>query len=384
MVFSFDLILTCAGKSARFNSGSIGHIKKECALIDGKSVLSLALSPFLSFKELKNVVVTYPESEKEDVLNALEKVDLPEGVNLNYIQGGQSRTQSIKNAILFLDEAETTSSLIAIHDGARPFVTRALISSVLNNALKYGASLPALKLTDSIKTINGPFITSSVDRDKLVRVQTPQIFESKRIISIYKNMDNGLSFQDDAEPYVLYGGKCYVTEGEERNRKITYKEDLEEKKTMRVGFGNDIHRLENGRKFYLGGAYIPFEKGEVAHSDGDVLIHALIDALLGAKAKGDIGGFFPPEDKKWKDADSKELLKKILGSLSPEIVNIDAIITLENFKLAPYINEIRKSLSSLLKLDVSRISVKAKTNEGLDAIGEGKAVKAEVVVLVMD
>ncbi len=381
-MYSFDLILTCAGKSTRFNNGSDCHIKKECALIDGKSVLSLALSPFLTFKELRNVVVTYPKGEKDDVVNALKDVSLPEGVILNFVEGGSSRTESIKNAILFLDKAGTTSSLIAIHDGARPFVTAGLISSVLENALKYGGSVPALKLTDAIKTVDGQFITSSVDRNKLVRVQTPQIFESRRIISIYKNMKDDESFQDDAEPYVLYGGKCYVTEGDEKNRKITYKEDLEEKKIMRVGFGNDIHRLVEGRKFYLGGVVLPYSKGEEAHSDGDVLLHALIDALLGAKAKGDIGGFFPPEDKKWKDADSKELLKKILDVLSPEIINVDATITLEHFKLAPYINDIRKSLSELLSLDVSRISVKAKTNEGLDAIGEGKAVKAEVVVLV--
>lgn len=382
MVYSFDLILTCAGKSTRFNNGSVSHIKKECALIDGKSVLSLALSPFLTFKELRNVVVTYPKDEKEDVVNALKDVSLPEGIRLSFVEGGSSRTESIKNAILFLDKAGTTSSLIAIHDGARPFVTTGLISSVLENALEYGGSLPALKLTDAIKTVDGSFITSSVDRNKLVRVQTPQIFESRSIISIYKNMKGNESFQDDAEPYVLYGGKCYVTEGDEKNRKITYKEDLEEKKIMRVGFGNDIHRLVEGRKFYLGGVVLPYSKGEEAHSDGDVLLHALIDALLGAKAKGDIGGFFPPEDKKWKDADSKELLKKILDVLSPEIINVDATITLEHFKLAPYINDIRKSLSELLSLDVSRISVKAKTNEGLDAIGEGKAVKAEVVVLI--
>ncbi len=381
-MYSFDLILTCAGKSTRFNNGSDCHIKKECALIDGKSVLFLALSPFLTFKELRNVVVTYPKGEKDDVVNALKDVSLPEGVILNYVEGGSSRTESIKNAILFLDKAETKSSLVAIHDGARPFVTTGLISSVLENALKYGGSVPALKLTDAIKTVDGQFITSSVDRNKLVRVQTPQIFESRRIISIYKNMKDDESFQDDAEPYVLYGGKCYVTEGDEKNRKITYKEDLEEKKIMRVGFGNDIHRLVEGRKFYLGGVVLPCSKGEEAHSDGDVLLHALIDALLGAKAKGDIGGFFPPEDKKWKDADSRELLKKILEVLSPEIINVDATITLEHFKLAPYINDIRKSLSELLSLDVSRISVKAKTNEGLDAIGEGKAVKAEVVVLV--
>lgn len=380
-MYSFDLILTCAGKSTRFNKESGSHIKKECILLEGKSVLSRALSPFLSFKELKNIVVTYPVGEKESVEASLSGVIIPEGVSLSYVEGGSSRTASIKAAILFLERKKTTSSLIAIHDGARPFVTRALISSVLENALLYGASLPALKLTDAIKRVENNFITQSVDRDTLRRVQTPQIFNREKIIGVYKNMDENASFQDDAEPYVLYGEKCFITDGDERNRKITYKEDLEEKK-MRVGFGNDIHALEEGRKFYLGGIVLPHSKGEVAHSDGDVLIHALIDALLGAAAMGDIGHFFPPEDKKWKDADSRELLKRILSVLTPDIVNIDATVTLEGFKLAPYISQIRESLCALLSLDVSRISVKAKTNEGFDALGEGKAVKAEVVVLI--
>ncbi len=381
MVYSFDLILTCAGKSTRFNKENSSHIKKECALIDGKSVLSCALSPFLSFSQLRNVVITYPEGELDDTRKALDEVSLPDGVRLEWVKGGSSRTESIKNAILFLDGKDTSSSLIAIHDGARPFVTRALISSVLDNALLYGASVPALTLTDAIKTVEDSFVTSSVDRDTLRRVQTPQIFESRGIISIYKNMEENASYQDDTEPYVLYGGRCYITEGDENNRKLTYRNDLKEKR-MRVGFGNDIHSLEEGRKLYLGGVVLPHSKGEVAHSDGDVLIHALIDALLGAEAEGDIGHFFPPEDNKWKDADSRELLKKILDILTPDISNIDATITLEGFKLAPYILGIRESLSSLLSIDVSRISVKAKTNEGFDALGEGKAIKAEVVVLI--
>ncbi len=151
---------------------------------------------------------------------------------------------------------------------------------------------------------------------------------------------------------------------------------------MRIGFGNDIHRLAEGRDLMLGGIRIPSEKGEIAHSDGDVLIHALIDAILGAFALGDIGAFFPPSDDKWKDADSRTLLKEILKLTKPEIINIDAVITLEKPKLRGHIEDIRVSLSELLSLDKSRISVKAKTNEGLGDIGQGLAVKAECILLV--
>ena len=132
----------------------------------------------------------------------------------------------------------------------------------------------------------------------------------------------------------------------------------------------------------LGGIAIPSKKGEIAHSDGDVLLHALIDALLGAKALGDIGALFPPSDAKYKDADSKELLKKVLELTKPEIINIDATITLEAPKLRGYIDSIRESLSELLSIDVSRVSIKAKTNEGLGEIGSGAAIKAECIILI--
>ena len=151
---------------------------------------------------------------------------------------------------------------------------------------------------------------------------------------------------------------------------------------MRIGFGNDIHRLVTGRPLVIGGVTIPSDKGEEAHSDGDVLIHAIIDSILGAKALGDIGALFPPSDAKWKDADSKELLKAVLKLSKPDIINIDATITLERPKLRGYIEEIRKELSKLLDIDISQVSIKAKTNEDLGDIGSGNAIKAECVILL--
>lgn len=151
---------------------------------------------------------------------------------------------------------------------------------------------------------------------------------------------------------------------------------------MRIGFGNDIHRLEEGRPLYLGGMPIPHTKGAVAHSDGDVLLHALIDAILGALAMGDIGAFFPPEDEKYRDADSRSLLEYVLENTHPRFINIDSTITLEDFKLQPYIIKIRKYIADLCGVQMSQVSVKAKTNEGLGPIGRGEAIKAEVVVLL--
>lgn len=150
---------------------------------------------------------------------------------------------------------------------------------------------------------------------------------------------------------------------------------------MRIGFGYDNHRLIEGRPLIIGGINIPSQFGEDAHSDGDVLIHAIIDALLGATAKGDIGMHFPPSDERYRNADSKELLKETLKITNANIVNIDTTVVLEKVKLKPYIEEIRKTLALILNADIDMISVKAKTHEGVDSTGKGEAIEAYAVVL---
>ena len=151
---------------------------------------------------------------------------------------------------------------------------------------------------------------------------------------------------------------------------------------MRIGIGNDIHRLIEGRPLILGGVEIPYSKGEEAHSDGDVLVHAIIDAILGACAKGDIGRLFPPSDERYKDADSLQLLKQTVEYTGAKIINIDSSITLEEPKLRPYITTMRERIADVLSIDIDRVSIKAKTNEGLDETGKGNAVSAIAVVLV--
>lgn len=151
---------------------------------------------------------------------------------------------------------------------------------------------------------------------------------------------------------------------------------------MRIGIGNDIHRLIEGRPLILGGVEIPYSKGEEAHSDGDVLVHAIIDAILGACAKGDIGALFPPSDERYKDADSLKLLKQAVEYTGEKIINIDSSITLEEPKLRPYITTMRERIAEVLSIDIDRVSIKAKTNEGLDETGKGNAVSAIAVVLV--
>lgn len=376
----FALIITAAGKSERFNEGGNGE-KKEYSLINGKSVVRMALDAFLSFPELKRIVITVPKEGEEDMKASIGRVE--RDIPITYIEGGSTRTESISHAMdylsLFYDY-----SLIAIHDGARPFVNSNVICKCLSAAKTYGGAIPGIRVPDAMKRASKDnLVINSVDRTGVWRIQTPQIFQRDSILSAYSSLEGDESFDDDASLFLSRGGKVKIVEGSEDNIKITWKEDLYKKTNkMRIGFGNDIHRLEEGKRLYLGGVLLDHTKGEVAHSDGDVLIHALIDAILGAKAMGDIGTFFPPEDGKWKDADSKELLKTILSKTNPNIINIDATITLEGFKLNPHIKEIRESLATLLSISPDRVSIKAKTNEGLDALGKGDAIKAEVVVLI--
>ena len=371
----FALILTAGGQSTRFGGG-----KKEYIEIEGETIIRRSLRPFLSLPYLKRVVVTYPKGQREEMTKALG--DIAEGIPLSFVEGGETRTLSVKNGVSFLSSF-SDYSLIAVHDGARPFVSADTIERCLFAAEVTGGAGAALKFPDAVKRCSAEGeIIESVDRSGLLRVQTPQVFSRDTLISAYASLSESESYDDDASLFLSRGGRVKAVEGNEENIKITWKSDLKKERDMRIGFGNDIHRLVENRPLMMGGIALPHTKGEEAHSDGDVLLHALIDALLGAAAKGDIGCFFPPEDKKWKDSDSKELLATVLSILEAEIINIDAVITLEGFRLKPYTAAIRESLSTLLSLPVDRISVKAKTNEGLDSLGKGEAVKAEVVVLV--
>lgn len=179
----------------------------------------------------------------------------------------------------------------------------------------------------------------------------------------------------------------HITEGSILNKKITYPSDLDflKQKENRVGLGKDTHKLVEGRKFLLGGINIPFEKGEEAHSDGDVLLHAITDALLGAAGLGDIGSYFPPEDNKWKDASSISLLQKCWSDVKAagwSLVNLDCVVECEKPKLLPYRQEIISSVASILEVKSDKIFVKGKTGEKLDAVGQGLAVKADVICML--
>ncbi|MBQ7158845.1 MAG: 2-C-methyl-D-erythritol 2,4-cyclodiphosphate synthase, partial [Treponema sp.] len=289
--------------------------------------------------------------------------------------------------------------LVFIHDGARPFVSAQIIRDCETAAKQYGASVPALQPVDTQKETDADgFITRHLVRARLAAVQTPQVFRLQPLLTAHRTAAaEHKDCTDDTEIWDAYvaDGKTYnatkIVAGSSENKKITYPSDIpqeaaqEKAMQIRTGLGYDKHVLTEGRKLMLGGVEIPFEKGEAGHSDGDVLLHAITDALLGAAAMGDIGSYFPPSDAKWKDADSKMLLQTVWKDITAaewSLGNLDCVIALEKPKFLPYRDEVRASIAKVLGAQSEQIFVKAKTGEKTGDVGTGKVVEAFATCLL--
>ena len=418
------LAIVAAGSSQRM--GSLG--KKEYLPLNGGSVLSETALVFLKTKVFSTIALVYPKGGLADAKNAFYKnpktQELSQGVNIIFVQGGNSRQESVFNALKAIDRAAkktgaTPPRAVLIHDGARPFLSQALVKKTLASALKYGAAVPALEPVETQKEIgSGSKIARHLKRSTLAAVQTPQGFLFPQILEFHrKAQKTAAAFTDDTEIWDKFSDKkTRVIKGEPANIKITYPKDLgatiidapkkervkalsgarldrsyqnaaapKAEKTIRIGLGTDLHRLVKGRKLILGGIRFPFEKGEDGHSDGDALLHAVTDALLGAAALGDIGSYFPPSDPKWKDADSKKLLAAVWKDVKKEgwrLENLDCVIHLQEPKFLPRRQEVRESIAKVLGVDPERVFVKAKTGERVGPVGEGLAVETQAICLL--
>ena len=418
------LAIVAAGSSQRM--GSLG--KKEYLPLNGGSVLSETALVFLKTKVFSTIALVYPKGGLADAKNAFYKnpqtQELSQGVNIIFVQGGSSRQESVFNALKAIDRAAkkagaTPPRAVLIHDGARPFLSQALVKKTLASALKYGAAVPALEPVETQKEIgSGSKIARHLKRSTLAAVQTPQGFLFPQILEFHrKAQKTAAAFTDDTEIWDKFSDKkTRVIKGEPQNIKITYPKDLgatiidapkkervkalsgarldrsyqnaaapKAEKTIRIGLGTDLHRLVKGRKLILGGIRFPFEKGEDGHSDGDALLHAVTDALLGAAALGDIGSYFPPSDPKWKYADSKKLLAAVWKDVKKEgwrLENLDCVIHLQEPKFLPRRQEVRESIAKVLGVDPERVFVKAKTGERVGPVGEGLAVETQAICLL--
>ena len=374
----------------------------------GGTVLSHSAKIFLETLPIDLVCVTYPfskdcdERERQKSKAAffsdskIERLIQKNSTKVIFVPGGDSRQKSVFNALRAVKNFGSGSGdFCFIHDGARPFVKGETILACFDAAKKFGAAAPGLTPTDTQKEVDSDgFLTRHLVRKNLVSIQTPQVFDFEKILRAHEiAASKNFECTDDTEIFDLFSEnefKTNIVRGDSENKKITYRADLnfveERNLNIRTGLGYDKHLLVENRRLVLGGIEIPFEKGEAGHSDGDVLLHAIADAVLGASGLGDIGSYFPPSEAKWKDADSKMLLRTVWTDVKAagfSIGNLDCVIALEKPKFLPFRDEVRKSIATLLDCDVSQVFVKAKTGEKTGEVGEGRAVHAFATVLLV-
>ncbi len=360
-------LIVAGGFGSRFG----GKIPKQYT----SSILDKTIRQFLKSNIDQILVVIRPE-DQELYLQATQDMNL-----LPVVFGGDTRGESVKNGLQAI--AQYSPNLVLVHDANRPFVSVSLINEIISKLKEnptYGV-VPVVAVPETVKRIT-KVKAETVIRDDLFLVQTPQGFYFEQLLNTYNKTDN---FATD-ESSLMEGNVIYIP-GDRKNIKITYQEDLP--MDIRCGTGFDAHKFAPkvavDNKIILGGISIPFEKKLEAHSDGDVLIHALVDALLGAIGEGDIGMHFPPSDMKWKNADSKLFLihaNELLRAKNGSINNIDITVICEKPRLGVYREQIRSNLAKILDISEDRVNIKATTTEkmGFTGRGEGIAVQAMATI----
>ena len=382
---TISAVLVAAGASTRMG------FDKLSVDLGGETVLHRSIRAFAQCPRITEIVLV---AGKNRAFVEQQAADCTKPVQI--VAGGATRAESAKNGVL-----AAHGQLVAVHDAARPFVSQTVIENVLAAAERCGAAAPAVPVKDTIKAAargNGKtvpdacMVDTTPDRSTLYAVQTPQCFDRARYLAALEELDaeKARLVTDDCSLFELTGRPVQLTQGDYANLKITTREDLprpaqKESTRMRIGHGYDVHRLVEGRKLILGGVDIPFEKGLLGHSDADVLAHAVMDAVLGAAALGDIGQHFPDNDPAYAGADSLELARHVARILSEHgcrIENIDATILCQRPKLAPHIPAMRANLAAAFGLPVDAVSVKATTEEHLGFTGEGLGIAAHAVALI--
>lgn len=366
-------IVVAAGASRR-----MGFDKLSYRLPDGRTVLETSCTALAAHPAITQLVLVCGGNRA-----ACEAIAAACPKPCAVVQGGATRADSVRNGL-----AAATGELVAIHDAARPFVSESVITAALTAAAEIGAAAPAVPVKDTVKVADpSGRVLDTPDRATLYAVQTPQCFRRALYTQALAAVtgEKARLVTDDCSLFELAGLPVRLTEGDYANYKITTKEDLQKEKTMRIGHGYDVHRLVEDRKLIMGGVEIPYEKGLLGHSDADVLLHAVMDAVLGAAALGDIGKLFPDTDERYRGADSLMLLDRVmeaLGEAGYRPVNADVTIVAQKPKLRPYIDQMRANLARHMGVDVSQVSVKATTSEGMGFEGEEKGMTAHAVCLI--
>lgn len=368
-------IIVAAGTGTR--SGSA--VPKQYALLGGKAVLAHSFAALRAHPEIDRVVVVIGAGQETALREALGDVD--------YAIGGATRRMSVLAGLEALDEG---FDRVLIHDAARPFLSAAVIERLIAALDDHNGAVPALPVADTLARGDAA-LGETVSRDGLYRVQTPQAFRYEVALQAHRNW-TGEEPTDDAQMIRAAGGTVALVEGDPMLEKITHPADFAAAEarlaaTMRVrtATGFDVHRLEEGEELWLGGVLIPHDKGLSGHSDADVALHAITDALLGTIAAGDIGTHFPPSDPQWRGADSAQFLQHAASLITARggiIDFIDLTLICEAPKIGPHRSAMRDRIAAVLQLDADQVSIKATTTERLGFTGRGEGIAAQAAATV--
>ena len=379
---SVGVIVVAAGRGERMGSS----VPKQLLDLGGRTLLQRSVDAFDRHARVREVVVVLPETLVAAGVSLVGETSRP----CRFVAGGARRQDSVANGLRALDEE---TDVILVHDAARPFADALLIDRVIEAAAQTGAAVPVLPVRDTVKRLDerGAHVTETIPRERVGLAQTPQGFRRAVLRAAIALGERGVDATDEAMLAEQAGHPVAVVPGDERNLKITTPADLAAARARltpapRVGTGYDLHRLVEGRPLVLAGVTVPGGCGPAGHSDGDVVCHALIDAMLGAAGAGDIGRHFPDTDPRWKDAPGLDLLARAAGILADRgwaVASADITVVLERPKLAPHLDDVRARVAATLGLDADRVGVKAKTNEGVDAVGRGEAMAAHAVAVLV-
>ena len=386
------VIILAAGNSTRCNFAN--NIPKQYQKINNQILLSLVIEKFLPYSDL--VLVVNSDHAKYYQL-------IKEKYHLKHIvKGGKTRQESVFNALQYIKKLNPDN--VMIHDGARIFVSDKIIRQSLELLKSYKAVVPVMPIVDTIREIKDNN-SKTINRNNLYKIQTPQSFSYELLYDAYKNIKSkNLDWKNYTDDAAIIEDNCKKIKfftGAEENFKITTQDDFImaqniynqkiKQKINKVAIGYDVHAFsleegEGNNYIILGGIKIPYKYKIIAHSDGDVLIHALVDAMLGVMAAGDIGDYFPDNDKKYQNANSLlflEKAQKLLLEKDFQIVNIDANIITQEPKITPYKIAIRKNLANFLNIDINQINIKATTSEKLGFIGRKEGIAVQVIINVI-
>jgi 2-C-methyl-D-erythritol 4-phosphate cytidylyltransferase/2-C-methyl-D-erythritol 2,4-cyclodiphosphate synthase len=388
-------LIVAAGRGSRFASAASPGAPKQYRDLAGMPVLRRAALPFLAHPDVAGVRVVIHADDRALYDEAMAGLAL-----LPPVHGGESRQDSVRLGLESL--AGQAPATVLIHDAARPFVDDAIIARSLAGLAKHPGAIAAVPLADSLKRGNADIVTAAVERDGLWRAQTPQAFRYADILAAHRkvaaaeNMGYDRGFTDDAAVLEQAGGTVGLTLGSEDNFKITTEADLARAERqllaahgdIRTGFGVDVHAFGPiGEKDHvtLCGVRLPSPRGLLGHSDADVGLHALTDALLACIGDGDIGSHFPPSDPQWKDADSSRFLRHAASLVKAQggmIGHLDVTLLCEAPKVSPHREAMRARVAEIAGLSIGRVSVKATTTERLGFLGRGEGIAAQAVATV--